>query len=212
MSHSLRQAAVDLMRHGETVDGAVFRGRRDDPLTPAGWAQMEQSYQHHGPWQRIVSSPLQRCLAPARRWAERDSLPLRIDERLREMDFGAWEGRRAAELMASDGAALMRFWQDPFAHPPPGGEPLAACRARVLEGWNAAWQEAPEEPLLVVTHGGPIRLILWHLRAQDADAQCNGQSLLSIPVSHACLYRVAPAPTGQPTPPLAPAERAAHAT
>jgi broad specificity phosphatase PhoE len=34
---------VDLLRHGETEGGACFRGWRDDPLSEAGWAQLEQA-------------------------------------------------------------------------------------------------------------------------------------------------------------------------
>ena len=52
---------LDLLRHGETELGGGLRGSLDDALTALGWAQMRDAVQGKGPWDRIVSSPLQRC-------------------------------------------------------------------------------------------------------------------------------------------------------
>ncbi|NIU60591.1 MAG: histidine phosphatase family protein, partial [Pseudomonas stutzeri] len=71
-----------------------------------GWQQMRDAVALAGPWDVLVSSPLQRCAAFARELAAERRLPLRIEPELRELHFGAWEGRSAAELMSTDAEAL----------------------------------------------------------------------------------------------------------
>lgn len=152
---------IDLLRHGETAGGARYRGVIDDPLTAAGWTQMWAAVDSDVRWEGVVSSPLARCAEFARALAKCRSLPLHIDARLRELDFGAWEGRTAAELMETEPDALTRFWQNPWNNGPPGGEPLGHLQSRVL----AAWRDivAQSRPVLVISHGGPIRVILCHV-------------------------------------------------
>ena len=52
---------LDLLRHGETELGGGLRGSLDDALTATGWQQMREAVQGRGPWDRVLSSPLQRC-------------------------------------------------------------------------------------------------------------------------------------------------------
>lgn len=114
-------------------------------------------------WDRVVSSPLIRCAEFSKAYARQRSLPLTFDTRLKEMHFGQWEGRSAAELMAEDPEALARFWRDPNAYPPPGGESLAHFRARVLDAWNDILFAHADQRVLIVTHGGVIRVLLCHI-------------------------------------------------
>lgn len=173
---------VDLLRHGATEGGARYRGRTDIALTEAGWRQMEAAAEDAGPWRAVVSSPLLRCRAFATRLAAQRAIPCLLDERLVELDFGDWEGCTAAALMRSSPAALKRFWQDPLAHPPPGGEAIQALSRRVLEAWREI--RGRREPLLVVSHGGPIRVILAHLAGRPL------ARLAEIAVPHAVLLPV----------------------
>ncbi len=175
---------IGLLRHGEVAGGARFRGHRDDPLTAAGWDQMWAALRGAGRWERVVSSPLVRCAAFARAFARRHGLPLALDERLMEMYFGRWEGRSAAALLATDAEALTRFWQDPEGCPPPGGEPLARFRARVLAAWRDVLAAHAGRRVLLVTHGGVIRVLLAHLRSQPP------ARLLDIEVGHGSLHRI----------------------
>ncbi|MGM0677004.1 MAG: histidine phosphatase family protein [Pseudomonadota bacterium] len=175
---------IDLMRHGETTGGFAFRGSLDDALTDLGRAQMQAGHDRHGPWQQMISSPLRRCLAPAQDWSREAGIALQEEPRLREMHFGAWEGRTAAELMESEPEALGRFWQDPLNHIPPGAEPLVAFRERVLLAWEAALTRRDAGPQLLVTHGGVIRLILLHVQQRPLS------DLLKLEVPHACVFRI----------------------
>src|SRR5690606_13877057 len=78
----------------------------------------------------------------------------------RELDFGDWDG------MASSGGdrdALGRFWADPDANPPPGGERWSSLARRV----STAIANLAPVPTLVVTHGGAMRAALHILCGFD---------------------------------------------
>jgi len=183
---------LDLLRHGETERGGGFRGSLDDALTPRGWAQMRAATAQAGPWDLLVSSPLARCAAFAAELAGRLDVPLALEADLRELHFGAWEGRSAAELMAEDdGAALGRFWADPYAFTPPDGEPLAAFEARVLDAVEALRRRHAGKRLLLVTHGGVMRLLLARARGLARE------QLLQVEVGHGALHRLRLAETGE---------------
>lgn len=178
-------ARIGLLRHGETT-GTGFRGRGcDDPLTPEGERAMHAAFEASGQWDRVVCSPLQRCRLPAEGFARAAALPVQCDPRLQELHFGDWEGQTAEQLMQTDAEALGRFWQDPFGCPPPNGEDLGSFRDRVLAGWEQS-VIAPGDRVLVVTHGGVIRLLRAHLEGWPLE------KLLSIEVPLASLHVVEP--------------------
>ncbi|CAD5376861.1 Alpha-ribazole-5'-phosphate phosphatase [Pseudomonas sp. OF001] len=175
---------LDLLRHGETEQGGGLRGRIDDALTARGWTQMRDAVEGATPWQAVVSSPLQRCAAFAAELAARHGLPLQLESGLRELDFGAWDGRSAAELMASDAEGLGRFWADPYAFTPPDGEPLFDFEARVLDAVERLHERFASRHLLLVTHGGVMRLLLARARGLPR------RDLLQVEVGHGALQRL----------------------
>lgn len=171
---------LTLLRHGEPQGGALYRGRRDDPLSPAGWSQMRAATAESTPWRGIVTSPLQRCVAFAQWLGAERGIPVHADERLQELDFGAWEGRTASTILAEDRERLMAFWDDPVRHPPPQGETMADFAARI-EVAHTEWQERMMEgPWLWVIHGGVIRVLLTRLLGMPLE------HLLRIDVPYAC--------------------------
>jgi alpha-ribazole phosphatase/probable phosphoglycerate mutase len=137
----------------------------DDPLSEQGWVQLDAAVGLHPPWQAIVSSPMRRCAEFARVLAERHSLSLQLEDGLREMSFGEWEGRTAAQVMATDPNALARFWQDPVGNRPPGGEPLQDWAQRVTVAWQTLVDQYTGQHILVLCHGGTMRVVLCHLLA-----------------------------------------------
>lgn len=170
---------LELLRHGETESGGGLRGSLDDALTATGWAQLRGAMQDAGPWDRIVSSPLQRCARFAEELAAAHGLSLTLEPDLQELHFGAWEGRSAAELMDTDADALGRFWADPYSFTPPEGEPLLQFEARIQAALQRLQRDYPGERLLIVTHGGVMRLLLAQARGLPR------QDLLQVSVAHA---------------------------
>jgi len=173
---------LDVLRHGATVCSGYY-GTTEVPLNAAGHEQMRQAVQGRY-WDGIITSPLRRCADFAEGLAAQLQLLCVADVRLREMHFGAWEGRSADQLMAADAEALGRFWRDPLAHPPPGAEPLPMLQERVLDFVADQLAASPGKRLLLVTHGGPIRILL-NMAAGGLLSQ-----LLHIDVAHAALSRL----------------------
>lgn len=152
---------LDLLRHGQCEGGEIFRGSHDVALTSEGWANMEARIEAPTPtpWDAVVSSPLQRCRAFAESAAERLELPLILEPELREMHFGDWEGRLYQDIWDND-PTLALWGEDPERHTPPEGEPLAVFAQRVNSAIDRLAECRAGQRLLVVTHGGVIRLLL----------------------------------------------------
>jgi len=173
---------LDLLRHGEAELGGGLRGSLDDALTEKGWAQMRAAVIAGGPWDRLVSSPLQRCARFAAELGEQLGLPVHLDKNLQELHFGAWEGQSAAGLMETDAEALGLFWADPYAFTPPQGEPVSDFAARVLGAVARLHQAYAGERVLLISHGGVMRLLLAQARGLPRE------QLLNVEVAHASLF------------------------
>lgn len=151
---------LHLLRHGAPEQPGRFMGRTDGAPTRAGieaCARQAASIEVR----QLISSGLQRCARAAEAISEASSLVPIIDPHWRELDFGAWEGQAAGTI---DPDALGRFWTDPDANPPPGGERWSALAARV----SNAIDELASVDTLVVTHAGAMRAALHHLCGFDA--------------------------------------------
>lgn len=173
---------IDLLRHGEVQGGSRFCGHHDVPLTPTGWQQMYSRVAQQQ-WDVIVTSPLVRCADFAQVWGWQQSLAVIYEPRLQEMHFGVWEGKTAAEIMIEDENALSNFWTDPEQYSPPQGESLVCFSQRVLAAWHDVLQRYQDQRVLVVTHGGVIRLLAALTRQWPA------KRLLEVEVKHASLWR-----------------------
>ncbi|MBV4475631.1 alpha-ribazole phosphatase family protein [Pseudomonas botevensis] len=173
---------LDLLRHGETELGGGLRGSLDDALTENGWAQMRAAVLEQGPWDRLVSSPLQRCARFAEQLGAQLGVPVTYDRQLQELHFGAWEGQSAAALMNTDAEALGLFWADPYAFTPPQGEPVADFSVRVLDAIERLYSAYVGERVLLISHGGVMRLLLARARGLPRE------QLLNVEVGHGGLF------------------------
>ncbi|RJG56188.1 histidine phosphatase family protein [Sphingobium terrigena] len=150
---------LHLLRHGEPEGAGRLLGRSDARPTSAGIAACVEracGLAVHG----LISSDLQRASKAARAIGGSLGLPVTIDPRWREMDFGAWDGLATTQI---DNAALGRFWTNPDANPPPDGETWSTLVKRV----TAAIDALPSRPTLAVTHGGAMRAALAALCGFD---------------------------------------------
>jgi broad specificity phosphatase PhoE len=155
---------LDYLRHGLPEGGSRYRGNRiDDPLSERGWAQMRETVADLGGWNLIVSSPMQRCRAFADWLGGTRGLAVLVEPGLREVGFGAWEGRTRAELQAERPDEYRAFYRDPVANPPAGAEPLLEFGVRVAATFDRLAMEHAGRHLLVVAHAGVIRATLGHV-------------------------------------------------
>ena len=156
-----------LVRHGQTVWHAENRyaGSSDVALTTHGREQAAQL----AAWARtarlaaVWASPLSRARVTAKACADVADLPLKIDERLRELDFGAGEGLTSAEMGDRFPDALEAFRADPVAHHLPDGEDPVKAADRFTACLHDLAQQHPDGRVLVVAHTTAIRLALCRL-------------------------------------------------
>ena len=151
--------ALHLLRHGAPETPGLLMGRTDGVPTAAGIAACVAQAEDLG-IEMLVASDLRRSRAAGEAIGEAAGLPLTIDPRWRELDFGDWDGKAASAI---DRDALGRFWSDPDANPPPGGERWSALTGRV----SAAIADLSPVPTLVVAHGGAMRAALHALCGFD---------------------------------------------
>ncbi|SUE44506.1 histidine phosphatase family protein [Roseomonas gilardii] len=152
-----------LVRHLPVPDGAGrCYGRLDLPARAATAAELAAMRQEISCLRRpiLLSSPARRCRDLARHLGPAP----RLEPRLRELDFGAWEG---LPWDAVPRAALDAWAADPAGFTPPGGEGMADFLAR-LGALAETLCEAGRDAVLV-THGGPMRVLPALLRGVAPD-------------------------------------------
>lgn len=174
---------IDLLRHGETTAGKCFLGRTDAQLTPEGWQQMLNSMQGRSPddYDLILSSPMRRCADFAREWV--GDHRWRLEPRLREYDFGDWDGFTAAQIHAQSPDLLGHFWSDPWHSAPPNAEPMADFFARLTDLVELL-QRGRQGRTLLICHGGVIRALRCILNGLPVG------EMLAFPVEHGSLHRL----------------------
>src|SRR5258705_2909623 len=117
---------LHLVRHGETEasgDG-VFCGDLDPPLTSNGKEQAERLAQRLTSLglSAIYVSPKLRARMTAEPIVRATSLSPRVEEGLREISYGEWEGRKETEIRSNDPKTYAAWASDPAIHSPPVGE------------------------------------------------------------------------------------------
>ncbi len=178
---------IDLIRHGEPEGGNVFRGRINPPLTANGrWQVGERLRRFPARWQRVISSPLQRCAEAAATLAQQCAIPLQLDERWIEIDYGQWENRPVDEVLREHADEAQKLWADPLNFCAPGGEAVSHFQQRLLQAWQSLLEQYAGEHLLLVCHGGVMRVLAQHLLALEPQAM----NRLAIPYAGLMRYRI----------------------
>src|SRR5580658_563270 len=155
---------LHMVRHGDTAQAAdgVFCGDLDPALTASGLAQAERVgvlARSLGPT-ALYCSPKQRARMTAAAVARSCGLEPVIDAGLREIAYGAWEGRTEAEVKQTDPDAYDAWRTDPSLVAPPGGESAFAIAARALPVVLRARRENPQGRVMLVSHKATIRVIV----------------------------------------------------
>ena len=173
-----------LVRHGETVANARghLLGRADPPLSAIGREQAAAVAAWLPPADLVVSSPLRR----ARETAAALGLPVRVDERWIERDYGPFDDR-PPDAMAAE---MWVRWRADDSFTPSGVEPDGEVAARVHAACDDLVDAAASATVVVVSHVSPIKAAIawalgtpsslsWRLFVEDAsvsriDVDANG--------------------------------------
>ncbi|HEX3564741.1 MAG TPA: histidine phosphatase family protein [Acidimicrobiales bacterium] len=158
-----------LVRHGESTGNAagLLLGRIDAPLTERGLAQAQMLGSSLSGVTRVISSPLARARDTA---AALDlGLPIEIDDRWVELDYGEFDG----QPLGSVPSEVWQRWRSDPHYRPPGGETLAEAGVRVrsacedlFAGGESA--EARAGNIVVVSHVSPIKAaVCWAMGLGD---------------------------------------------
>jgi probable phosphoglycerate mutase len=154
------------IRHGETDWNAVGRlqGQQDIALNELGRRQAAEAGRHLRrlardpaalPW---IVSPLERTRHTAELARRELGLPMAgyaMDDRIKELSFGRWEGMTWREVRKSEPVQAKARESDKWAFVPPGGESYAMLAERVRP-----WFESLDREAIVVSHGGVARALL----------------------------------------------------
>ncbi|MDB1087799.1 bifunctional RNase H/acid phosphatase [Streptomyces sp. ACA25] len=156
-----------LLRHGETALTPLKRfsgsGGNDPELSGTGHRQAEavgEALAARGTVQAIVSSPLKRCRQTAETVAARLNLDVRLEEGLRETDFGDWEGLTFAEVQERYPDDLHHWLTSAKAEPTGGGESFASVARRVAVTRDRLLARYAGRTVLLVSHVTPVKSLL----------------------------------------------------
>lgn len=152
---------VLLIRHARPeVAAGICYGRLDLALALPVTPDLGQAVTGLAPPHRIVTSPAARARDTAAQLGAclPGSTDIEVDARLREMDFGEWEGQAWADIPRD---ALDLWAADLMGSRPHGGESPAQVMARVRE-WADALDIESDQRLWVVSHAGPMRMLAAH--------------------------------------------------
>jgi probable phosphoglycerate mutase len=158
---------LHLVRHGDTKQAAegIFCGDIDPPLTESGLLQAERVARALQPLglSALYCSPKTRARMTAEPIARATGLTPTLEDGIREIAYGAWEGRFEVDVRRDDAAAYDAWRTDPALVSPPGGEGAFAIAARALPVVLRARLEHPRGHVLLVSHKATVRVIVCAL-------------------------------------------------
>jgi len=171
------------IRHGETQWNAEGRlqGLQDIPLNDLGRKQaacagsiLAGLFVRDGRSEAslsFVASPLGRARSTMELVRGTLRLPpgdYAVDDRLREIAYGQWEGSTLSQMQAADPDVFAARESDKWTVPPPGGESYASVQARVTD-----WYRELTADTVAVAHGGTARALMVALGIETSDSAAN---------------------------------------
>jgi broad specificity phosphatase PhoE len=168
------------IRHGETEWNAEgkLQGAQDIPLNDLGRQQAANAgsilaglFARDGRNDQsfpFVASPLGRARSTMELVRGALKLPphdYSVDDRLREIGYGHWEGSTLAQMQASDPDVFAQRQADKWTVPPPGGESYASVQLRMRD-----WYDSLLGDTVAVAHGGTARALMVALGLETPDS------------------------------------------
>ncbi len=158
---------IIIIRHGETEWNKTgrFQGHSDVPLSAEGRTQAAALGKNlvvdHV--DAIYASDLTRAMETAAPLAQRFGLEVISDPLLRELNFGAWEGRNFNDVNAENPNAMKNFYTDPEQADIPESEPFPEFQRRVAGRVREIVAHERGKRVVIVSHGASIRILLADL-------------------------------------------------
>ncbi len=160
-----------LLRHARTAwnEEKRIQGQNDIPLTPEGRLQAREWGRHleQHRWDRILTSDASRALETAALVNISLRVPLVHDARLGEQNWGLWTGKTVAQLKEEVPQLLAEQEMVGWKFCPPGGEDRNAIWERGQRALQGAREKCPGEKILVVTHEGVIKCLIYRLSGRQ---------------------------------------------
>jgi broad specificity phosphatase PhoE len=179
---------IYLVRHGQTAWNAEGRwqGTLDIPLGELGHLQARALADHlkERPITAIYSSDLSRAHATAEPLARVKGIEIQTDERLRELHFGIFQGLTHEEIRRKYPAEERQLFTNYMDYIVPEGESRREMQNRAYEIWNEVIQCHPNGDVLLMSHGGPVRLLLMKLFSEQRDR------MLKVPLPNVSLTTI----------------------
>ena len=163
----MRVKKLILVRHGETDWNAEGRiqGMLDVPLNALGMEQAELAAAELARTinvAELVSSDLVRTRETTTPIAEATGFEPRFDARIRERNFGVWQGKTYEEWRMLDAVGMARYNAGDPDYGPEGGETASQFLKRCVEAVTDLVLGSLEKTLILVTHGGVVSSMVRH--------------------------------------------------
>jgi broad specificity phosphatase PhoE len=173
LKDSLREKTLYIFRHGETDWNKAGRmqGGTDILLNETGRVQAQSltGFFAQNPVEVFLCSDLKRAVETANIASGDLQVPFVLEQRLRETNLGLAEGLTADEINARFGAGTMERWRQSGTQEMgfsfPNGETKAEHLERNLQALEEFLQSTPYRTIGVASHGGAMRRLIHHFRA-----------------------------------------------
>ena len=166
---------IIFLRHGQAENNTnrVLAGRRPGvPLTLTGLEQSEKIAKFLKPFNisTIYSSPIERAKKTAEIVSKHNSLEIKTDERLIELDMGKFTGMPYDEIFEKHGNVFLKFYEGDLEIAHNGVETFVELKKRILDMVDFVIREHNDENVLLVTHMDPIKALISTIMGLQANS------------------------------------------
>nr|WP_207720107.1 histidine phosphatase family protein [Clostridium algidicarnis] len=166
-----RAVNIYIARHGETkwnIEGRM-QGFKDSDLTQKGVSDAKSLGESLKDidFDCIYSSPLGRALDTAKYIRQDDNIKIILDDSLKELNLGLWEGMTHEEIKEKYPLQYNNFREHPESFESQGGESFLEIIKRVEDGLNNIIKDENHENILIVTHTCVIKAISIIVKGND---------------------------------------------
>jgi probable phosphoglycerate mutase len=157
--------SIIFLRHGQAKNNTerVLAGRTPGvPLTDEGVEQSEKAakFLEEMNISAIYSSPIERAKNTAEIVGKHNSIDVKIDDRLIELDMGKFTGKPYDEIFSSHGNVFMKFYRGELEIAHNGVETFEEVKKRIRDMVDHVIDNHPDENVVLVTHMDPIKAML----------------------------------------------------